>query len=314
MPADTTDRRHWSAPPEARGHRLDAWLATQCSDLSRSRIKGLIDEGHVLLNGQTVRASHRLSTGQTIDLVVPPPTPMTAVPQPIPLNIVFEDADIIVLNKPPGLVVHPAPGHPDGTLVNALLHHCPDLAGIGGALRPGIVHRLDRLTSGLLVVAKHDKSMAGLVDQFKTGRVAKCYMAAVHGCPTPAAGTIRTRIGRHRTQRKRMSVRTTLGKEAVTHYQVRTNHPPVALLDVRIETGRTHQIRVHMAHLQHPIVGDLDYGNRKLDGALCTPPPRRQLLHAAGLAIEHPCTGESLSFNAPPPEDMANWLQAAGLV
>jgi 23S rRNA pseudouridine1911/1915/1917 synthase len=230
-------------------------------------------------------------------------------PEDIPLNVVYEDGDIIVVNKPAGLVVHPAPGHPTGTLVNALLFHCADLGSIGGTSRPGIVHRLDKDTTGLLVVAKHEQALRNLAEQFQDGRTCKVYLALVHGCPQRESGTVRTTIGRHPTDRKRMAADPPRGKPAVTHYQIEERLGKVTLLRVRIETGRTHQIRVHMSHIGFPIVGDPVYGNRALDRAIpnC---PSRQMLHAAEFSFDHPRDGRRMSFTAPPPADMEALLRS----
>ncbi len=292
------------------GARLDAWLAARCApELSRSRIQALIGDGLVTVDGETVSAKTRPKAGQLIALELPPPLPAEPEPEDIPLDIVHEDSDIILVNKPAGLVVHPAPGHPSGTLVNALLFHCADLRGIGGAARPGIVHRLDKDTTGLLVVAKHAEALNSLAAQFQSGRTEKVYLALVHGCPSALSGTIRTTIGRHPTDRKRMAANPPRGKPAVTHYRVEERFGETTLLRVRIETGRTHQIRVHMAHIGLPIVGDPLYGNRALDRRIpnC---PARQMLHAAEFSFDHPRDGRRMSFSAPPPADMSALLAA----
>ena len=292
------------------GTRLDAWLAARCApELSRSRIQGLIREGHVTVDGEPASAKARLEAGKRILIVLPPPLPAEPEPEDIPLDVVYEDGDIIVVNKPAGLVVHPAPGHPTGTLVNALLFHCADLGSIGGTSRPGIVHRLDKDTTGLLVVAKHEQALRSLAEQFQTGRTCKVYRALVHGCPQRESGTVRTTIGRHPTDRKRMAADPPRGKPAVTHYHVEERLGPVTLLRVRIETGRTHQIRVHMSHIGLPIVGDPVYGNRALDRAIPNCPPR-QMLHAAEFSFDHPRDGRRMSFSAPPPQDMETLLQS----
>ena len=289
------------------GARLDAWLAARCPELSRSRIQALIGEGCVTVDGAPAAAKARPRAGQRILVAVPPPLPADPEPEDIPLDVVYEDADIILVNKPAGLVVHPAPGHYTGTLVNALLFHCADLRGIGGTARPGIVHRLDKDTTGLLVVAKHEQALANLAAQFQNGRTRKVYLALVHGVPPRESGTIRTTIGRHPTDRKRMAADPPRGKPAVTHYQIEKRLGPATLLRVRIETGRTHQIRVHLSHIGLPIVGDPVYGNRALDRKIpdC---PTRQMLHAAEFSFDHPRDGRPLSFAAPPPADMAALL------
>jgi 23S rRNA pseudouridine1911/1915/1917 synthase len=292
-----------TVPAESAGCRLDAWLAQAVPGLSRSRIQGLIADGHATVDGRATKASASLAAGQRICLTIPPAAPATPRPEAIALDIVFEDADILVIDKSAGLVVHPAPGHADGTLVNALLHHCDDLGGIGGVERPGIVHRLDKETTGLMVVAKTDAAMAGLVAQFKAGGVRKVYLALVHGVPRPASGVIDTLIGRHPRDRKRMAVVSRNGKQAITRYSVVRACGAVSLVEASIETGRTHQIRVHLAHLGHPIVGDPLYGSRSRDQMIADC-PSRQMLHAARLAFAHPVSGETLDFSRPPPPDM----------
>ncbi len=289
------------------GVRLDVWLARRCTPLSRSRLQSLIAAGQVTVDGRPADARIRTRPGQQVCVHVPPPTAAEPLPEALPLDVVFEDADLLVLNKPPGIVVHPAPGHAGGTLVNALLHHCDDLGGVGGVERPGIVHRLDKDTSGLMVVAKHDAAHLALAAQFQAGRVCKRYLALVHGRPDRAQGSIETTIGRHPVDRKRMAVNPPRGKPAVSHYEVLDNLGDFTLLSVRIETGRTHQIRVHMAHLGLPIVGDPVYGSRPRDRELAVC-PSRQLLHAAELAFDHPSDGRRLVFQRPPPPDMATFI------
>ena len=287
---------------EQRAPRLDAWLAAAHPALSRSRWKQLIEEGHVLLNGVAVRKSNTaLSSGAELRCVLPDPEPVGLVAVDIPLAILYEDADLIVLNKPAGLVVHPAPGHAADTLVNALLHHCSDLQGIGGELRPGIVHRLDKDTSGVLVVAKNEAAVAALVGQFSSHSVRKEYLALVWGVLKKPAGTVELPVGRHPVHRQKMAV-TEKGRAAVTHYETLAAGPLASLLRVRIETGRTHQIRVHLAHLGHPVVGDATYGRARhgLPADLEIP---RQMLHAHVLEIAHPRTGRPLACTAPPPAD-----------
>ncbi len=292
-----------TVPAESAGCRLDAWLAQTLVGLSRSRIQGLIADGHATVDGHATKASASLVAGQTVCLTIPPSTPAIPRPEAIALDIVFEDDAILVLDKSAGLVVHPAPGHADGTLVNALLHHCDDLGGIGGVERPGIVHRLDKETTGLMVVAKTDAAMAGLVAQFKSGGVRKVYLAFVHGVPKKPSGIIDTLIGRHPRDRKRMAVVIRNGKQAITRYTVVRPCGDVSLIEACIETGRTHQIRVHLAHLGHPIVGDPLYGSRSRDQAIADC-PARQMLHATRLAFTHPVSGEPLDFSRPPPPDM----------
>ncbi len=286
--------------PDEGGPRLDAWLARHRTEHSRSRWQALIREGRVTVNGRPAAADQALHPGDTLAWTEPPPVPVTLQPEARDLDIVYEDDDLLVLDKPPGLVVHPAPGHVSGTLVNALLHHCDDLEGIGGELRPGIVHRLDKDTSGLLVVAKSERAQRGLVEQFRDRRVHKEYVALVWGHPAPPAGTIRTLIGRHASHRQKMSAQVESGRPAVTHYRTEQTFADTALVRVDLETGRTHQIRVHMAHIGHPILGDTVYGRAR---RTLEPPPRRQMLHAARLAFQHPGTGADLEFDAPLPAD-----------
>lgn len=281
--------------PDGAG-RLDAFLAGARPEHSRARWQALIRDGAVSVNGRSVKPNHAVRPGDRIEWKVPEIQPAAAQPQDLPLDILYEDADLIALNKPPGRVVHPAPGHDDGTLVNALLHHCADLAGVGGERRPGIVHRLDRDTSGVLVVAKNEAAMACLAAQFKDRKTRKEYLALVRGVPRPAGGTIRTLIGRSPTHRKKMSARVSRGREAVSHFETVEAFRDAALLRVRIETGRTHQIRVHLAHIGHPVLGDSVYG--RAGGA------PRQMLHAHRLTLDHPRTGKSVTFEAPVPADM----------
>jgi 23S rRNA pseudouridine1911/1915/1917 synthase len=302
-----------AAPPltftlDRRVPRLDTFLAGAHPDISRSRWKQLIEAGHVALNGSPVRKPNTpLAPGDELACHLPDPEPVGLVATDIPLDILHEDADLIVLNKPPGLVVHPAPGHAADTLVNALLHHCTDLQGIGGELRPGIVHRLDKDTSGVLVVAKNEQAVAALVAQFSAHTVEKDYLALVWGVPKKPAGTVDLPIGRHPVHRKKMAI-AERGRNALTRYETLAAGPLAALLRVRIETGRTHQIRVHLAHLGHPVVGDAVYGRarRGLPDDLEIP---RQMLHAHVLKIAHPRTRAPLAFTAPPPEDFLSAQQ-----
>mgnify|MGYP003608510429 CR=1 FL=1 len=288
--------------PDGAEGRLDAWLAANAEGLSRARLQALIKEGHVTCEGAAVKANAKPKPGQIIEISVPAPVSAVPAPEEIPLDILYEDGDCLVLNKPAGLVVHPAPGHAAGTLVNALLHHCRDLGGVGGVERPGIVHRLDKDTSGLMVVAKNDAAMAGLVRLFQTGGIIKEYLALVHGAPAKPSGTVSSLIGRHPENRKKMAVVKRGGKQAVTHYAVERRLGAISLVRCRIETGRTHQIRVHMQSLGCPVVGDALYGRPAADKRL-PHAPGRQMLHAARLSFAHPVTGRALAFEAPPPED-----------
>jgi 23S rRNA pseudouridine1911/1915/1917 synthase len=297
------------------GMRLDALLAQALDGCSRAHAAMLIRQGRVRVDGRAcTKAAQRLSPGTSVSGVVPPPEPVAAVPEAIPLSVLHEDAHVIVIDKPPGLVIHPAPGHPAGTLVNALLHHCPDMGGIGGELRPGIVHRLDKDTSGVLVVAKNDMAMQDLGRQFKQRTVEKTYLGLVWGRPAADAGRIDLAIGRHPVERKQMSTRAPRARSAETHWLVRESLPAATLLTFVIKTGRTHQIRVHSAAMGHPILGDKVYGRPPASGAL--PPglrdlPRaipRQMLHAWRLAFDHPASGTRLQLEAPLPADMAALL------
>ncbi len=295
-------------PPEGIAGRLDAWLAEQCDGFSRSRIQGLMKAGRVTVDGSAVlRGAGGVRPGAEIEISVPPPVPADPDPEDIPLSVLYEDSDVIVLDKPAGLVVHPAPGHLSGTLVNALLHHCPDLRGIGGVARPGIVHRLDQDTSGVMIVAKTDAAMNVLAGEFAShANMRKVYLAIVHGRPTPPEGRIQNRIGRCPWDRKKMAVVERGGKAAVTNYRVMDGTDaaaPLSLVECEIETGRTHQIRVHMAtSVKCPVVGDAIYGRPGWDRAL-SPAPKRQLLHAWRLELRHPVTREPMVFTAEPPMD-----------
>lgn len=290
---------------DANGVRLDAWLAAQCApEFSRSRIQALIAEGLVCVDGAAVSAKTKLKAGQEIAMEIPPAVPADPQPEDIPLEIVYEDSDIAVINKQADLVVHPAPGHPSGTLVNAILFHCgKELTGIGGTIRPGIVHRLDKDTTGLIVVAKNEQALNNLAAQFKNGRTSKTYLTLVHGAPPASSGTVKTTIGRHPTDRKKMAANPPRGKEAVSHYTVVKRFKSTSLVRVRIETGRTHQIRVHMAFLGCPVVGDPLYGKGALDRRI-PGSPERQLLHAAEFSFDHPSSGKRIELKADMPPDM----------
>ncbi|WP_404386063.1 RluA family pseudouridine synthase [Caenispirillum salinarum] len=313
------------AGPEAAGLRLDKWLAEALGDpgLTRSRLKQLIDEGRVTLDGRTLTAadaSRKIKAGQTAAVAVPPPDPAVPEPQDIPLAVVFEDAHLIVVDKPAGMVVHPAAGNADGTLVNALLHHCgASLSGIGGVRRPGIVHRIDKDTSGLLVAAKSDAAHQGLAALFARHDIERVYTAVVWGVPVPRKGTITGNIARSTANRQKMAVVKSGGKPAVTHYQVTAPLAGgTALVTCRLETGRTHQIRVHMATQGHPLVGDPVYGRSRNVGrrglseaqAAALKGFGRQALHAGVLGFVHPVTGEALRFESALPEDMADLVDA----
>ena len=302
---------------KARGVRLDRQIQLLYPDFSRSRIEGLVKAGHVTVNGAVAaKAGMKTTPDDEIVVEIPPPVPAIPEPEDIPIDVIFEDGDILVLNKPAGMVVHPAPGHATGTLVNALLHHCPDLAGIGGVVRPGLVHRLDQDTSGVMVVAKSQRAMDMLVKDFATHtNLEKTYLAVCHPAPKGApghglkSGRIENLIGRHPVDRKRMAIVERNGKRAVTLWRMLSgDDPPLAVMECRIETGRTHQIRVHLSSIGFPIVGDALYGKPALDRRLAQP-PSRQLLHSWKLRLRHPVTRRDMTFSAPLPEDISAFLE-----
>jgi 23S rRNA pseudouridine1911/1915/1917 synthase len=308
-------RTRLTAGADAGGERLDRWLQARFPSESRARLQHLITSGLVRLEGGSVRPSTRLRPGQSIEVEWPAPVLATPQPESIPLRVVYEDKHLIVVDKPAGLVVHPGAGSPSGTLVNALLHHVRDLSGIGGVLRPGIVHRLDRGTSGLMVVAKDDEAHRALARQFADRSVEKEYVALVLGVPSRREGTIEAAIGRHPVDRKRMSVRPKGGRAARSSYVVAEAFDGAALLRVRIHTGRTHQIRVHLAALGHPVAGDSTYGGtraapsrgkaaREILESLARP-----ALHAARLSFTHPATGERMAFESPLPADVVSVVE-----
>ncbi|MEQ9691389.1 MAG: RluA family pseudouridine synthase [Bauldia litoralis] len=306
------------------GARLDSWLAGAVADLSRSRAKALIVSGMVSVGGATIEEPKRpVKPGETVIVTVPPPEPAIPAGEAIALDIVYEDDDLIVIDKPPGMVVHPGAGNHTGTLVNALIRHCGDsLSGIGGVARPGIVHRLDKDTSGLLVVAKNDRTHQGLAAQFadhgREGPLERAYMALCWGVPERTKGIIDAAIGRSNQNREKMEIKRTGGRHAITHFAVAERYgaagkPPIAsLIECRLETGRTHQIRVHLASIAHPVIGDRGYGAGFATKAARLPEPARsvvsafprQALHAFRLGFEHPATHEALHFERPPPADM----------
>ncbi|SMC21850.1 ribosomal large subunit pseudouridine synthase D [Desulfacinum hydrothermale DSM 13146] len=302
------------------GQRLDLFLASKDEERSRSQFKKWIEAGRVQVNARTVKPRYLVQAGDEVLLRVPQPQGPEITPEPIPLDILYEDEHILVVNKAPGVVVHPGAGHASGTLVHGLLNHCSRLASQGSPLRPGIVHRLDRETSGVLLVAKSDPAYLRLIELFKEHRVRKRYLAWVYGRPRPEKGEIRTLIGRHPKDRKRMAVVDRNGKEAVTQWRVVTSwHDQVSLLEVRILTGRTHQIRVHCHYLGHPLLGDPTYGGgRRRARSLAHPRIRhlvltqvqRTLLHAHRLELEHPISGIPMAWEAPEPEDFLSLRQA----
>ena len=300
------------------GGRLDKALA-EATDLSRARIQALIAQGSVTVGGAVAtQPSAKVEVGAEFVVALPPTAEPNAQPQDIPLTVVFEDEHLIVVDKPAGLVVHPAAGNPDGTLVNALLHHCAgQLSGIGGVARPGIVHRIDKDTSGLLVVAKSDAAHEGLARQFADHAIERAYLAVCNGYPTPSEGTISARIGRSDANRKKMAVlpkESSRGKHAVTRYKTLRKMNGCSLVECRLETGRTHQVRVHLASIGHPLVGDPVYGRASsaLRPLLQKLGFRRQALHAAVLGFIHPVTGHRLSFSSGLPADMAELIDESG--
>ena len=292
---------------EDAGQRVDAWLAANLEDVTRSAAQRLLEEGRVTCGGKALAKNYKLNGTETVEVCLPDPEPVDVLPQDIPLDVVYEDADVIVVNKPKGLVVHPAPGHPDGTLVNALLHHCGDsLSGIGGELRPGIVHRIDRDTSGLIIAAKNDFAHQKLAAQLQDHTLARIYHCIVTGNLREDSGTVNAPIGRHPVDRKKMAV-VANGRPAVTHWTVLERFPGFTYVECRLETGRTHQIRVHMAHIGHPILGDTVYGNKKP-----VPGLQGQCLHAVGLRFLHPRTGEMVELSCGLPEEFRTQLQKCG--
>lgn len=311
-----SDRHHRTIPPELDGARLDVALSRLITTHTRSFLARCIDDGQVSVDGTAVhRSAERVHTGQAVVLTLPAPVPTGVAPQDLPIPIVYQDADLAVVDKPAGLVVHPAAGHADGTLVNALLFHLSDLSGLGGEIRPGIVHRLDKDTSGLMVVAKHDAAHRFLTGHWQTGSVVKEYLALVYGTPRENEGTVTEPIGRDPRDRKRMAVAEG-GRAAVTHWKVEAALRYVSLIRCRLETGRTHQIRVHMKWIGHPIVGDPVYSgpqwrgvpDKILQKALSS--LERQALHAARLVFPHPTSGETLEFASQLPEDLSTLVDA----
>ena len=293
--------------PGAAGTRLDRWLAARLAELSRARLQTLIAAGGVRVDGRAVKASHRLRAGERVAVEVPPPAPEELLPEPAELAIVHEDAHVLVVDKPAGMVVHPGAGHARGTLAAAVLAHAPGVAGVGGPRRPGIVHRLDKDTSGLLVLAKTPAAYASLVAQLARRAVTRRYLVVVHGRVAHDAGVVDAPLGRHPRDRVRMAVRPAgRGRPAVTRWRVLERFTRCTYLEVRLETGRTHQIRVHLASLGHPVVGDDVYGGRRRPPSPV--PLAGYALHAATLAFVHPATGERVEFRAPLPARMERLL------
>lgn len=296
--------------------RLDQFITARIPALTRSAVQRLIEEGRVTVNGATPKPSFKLKGGETIIVKIPPPVPAAPLAEEIPLSVLYEDVDLIVVDKPAGMSVHPGAGNPAGTLVNALLGHCRDLSGIGGELRPGIVHRIDKGTTGVIVAAKNDRAHLGLARQFNEHSIKRVYVAFVYGSPAKDKGTIEGAIGRHPVDRKRMSGSARSGKRAVTHWKVTGRYGAVSVLELRLETGRTHQIRVHLSEAGFPLLGDPVYGGggrsaQIRDTALRAMIRRlgRQALHARTLGFIHPVTGEYLEFSSPLPEDMGRILE-----
>jgi 23S rRNA pseudouridine1911/1915/1917 synthase len=300
-------------PASRPGARLDAWLRDQLPHVSRGALQRLLAGGHIRVNGEQAKPDRAPRAGDRVTVTWPAPQPAEARPEAIPLAVLHEDDDLLVLDKAPGLVVHPSAGHDAGTLVNALLHHCAGrLSGIGGVLRPGIVHRLDRDTSGCLVVAKHDAAHQALARQFAGRVLEKTYLALVCGVPAAAGGEIRAAIARHPNHRQRMAVTDGGGRAAWTTWRRRERLRGAALIEADLHTGRTHQLRVHCLHLGHPVVGDATYGRRQNarlaeDSGVAAP---RQMLHAWRLALTHPATGDRMAFEAPVPADFEAVLRA----
>jgi 23S rRNA pseudouridine1911/1915/1917 synthase len=310
---DRERQDRFTVAPGEEGLRLDLFLAGKEPILSRAQIQRAVAEGRVLVNGRPIKAGRRVKAADAVTIRIPEAKPSRAMPEAIPLTVLYEDTSLLVIDKPPGMVVHPAAGHAGGTLVNALLHHCRDLSGIGGVLRPGIVHRLDKGTSGLLVAAKSDAAHRDLAGQFKHREVKKTYLAVVHGNPRTDGGRVEAAVGRHPSDRKKMSTASRRGRPAVTLWRIRERFGVAALLEIDIETGRTHQIRVHLAQLGYPVIGDRVYGAaggfRSIQDAALRVRMKeldRQALHAWRLSFTHPATGEALSFSSPLPEDIAS--------
>lgn len=298
------------------GERLDVFLTRELSELSRSRIQALLKSGHILLNGAQARSKTTISSGDEISVDLPEPEPSTILPQDIPIDVIHEDHDLIVINKAVGMVVHPAAGNQDGTLVNALLHHCQgELPGVGGVERPGIVHRLDKDTSGCLVAAKSDRALQSLLAQFAERKTSKLYLAATHRCPAQPSGSIFTHIGRHPVNRQKQAVLNPgsgSGRPAITDYYVlrRNDELECGLVLCHLHTGRTHQIRVHLKHLGCPILSDPIYGNVNRQSV----DPGRLMLHAWRLGFSHPATGEFKTYEAPLPDAFTPFLPEDSLL
>jgi len=299
-------------PSDVEPERLDSFISRSVPEITRSAALRLIETGSATVNGQKQKPALKLKGGEEVSIIIPPPAPAEPQPEDIPIEVLYEDSEVVVVNKGAGMVVHPGAGNPEGTLVNALLAHCKDLSGIGGELRPGIVHRIDKDTSGTLVVAKSDRAHNALADQFKEHTIKRVYLALVYGNPKEDKGRIETIIGRHPTERKKMSSRARHGKDAVTHWRVVARYPGVTLLRLKLETGRTHQIRVHLSEAGHPLLADEMYGGGGRLSGLQDPVLKqmiramgRQALHAKTLGFLHPISKEYLEFDTDLPPDMA---------
>jgi 23S rRNA pseudouridine1911/1915/1917 synthase len=320
--AGTVEKIELTFPGDGESERLDSFIARTVGSMTRSAAQKLIEGGRVTIAGIPQKPSLKLKGGEAITILVPPPVAAEAAAEDIPLEVLFEDGDLIVVNKPAGMVVHPGAGASGGTLVNALLAHCTDLSGVGGTIRPGIVHRIDKDTSGILVAAKNDHAHNALAGQFKEHTIKRIYLALVYGSPRGEKGKIESTIGRHPVDRKRMSGKARHGKHAVTHWQVIGRYPGMTLVRLRLETGRTHQIRVHLSEAGYPLVGDGVYGGSGRLSAVSDPQLKgmikaldRQALHAKTLGFIHPTTGEYLEFDSELPADMAriiDYLENAG--
>jgi len=303
-------------PSDNSPERLDLFITREVPDLTRSAVQRLIDSGMITVNGAPPRPSLKLKGGEQIFIEIPPPAAAVPKAEDIPLSILYEDSDLIVVDKAAGMTVHPGAGNPGGTLVNALLSHCDDLSGIGGEIRPGIVHRIDKDTSGVVIVAKHDRSHIELARQFQEHSIKRVYIALVFGSPKTDKGRIESEIGRHPVDRKKMSGSARRGKHAVTHWKVTGRYGPVSAMELRLETGRTHQIRVHLSEAGFPLLGDPVYGSTGRLTGLKDPTLQalirklgRQALHARTLGFIHPVSGQYLEFSSPLPEDMAKILE-----
>ncbi|UPU36823.1 RluA family pseudouridine synthase [Geomonas paludis] len=299
-------------PCDADPERLDSFIARSVPEITRSAALRLIETGQATVNGQQQKPSLKLKGGEAVTVTIPPPAPAQPQPEEIPLEILYEDSDVVVVNKGAGMVVHPGAGNAEGTLVNALLAHCKDLSGIGGELRPGIVHRIDKDTSGTLVIAKSDRAHNGLAEQFKVHSIKRIYLALVYGSPKEDRGRIESVIGRHPVERKKMSGKARHGKNAITHWRVEARYPGISLVRLKLETGRTHQIRVHLSEAGHPLLADEVYGGGSRLAQLKDPVLKqmiktmgRQALHAKTLGFLHPVSGEYLEFDTELPPDMA---------